>query len=308
MLRKKNKEGWSSYINEVASTIRSTINATTKMTPHYILFGCEKRMNVDLMLGTVADEYVYDQNMKERIQKRFQLVKEFAQESQLKQKLNYDKRRTPDKFNIGDLVLQKVEKKIGKFGWIKSGPYKIIGKSGTGAYLLKNIESGLIDEEGISAEKLSLFKFRKEFDDEIEHMEYESDNERREQKKIIEDDSSGDESVVNWNIPEANVDPNPKLENKDVEVKLSPKIEHKQIEVKTPSKSEVFEHLEIPKDKIDTPPSPLKTNLQKSVKTRRAALREQEETKVTKRTKDSETKHYRNMLDAAEKKNKRKKN
>ena len=71
-------------------------------------------------------------------------------------KENFDKRKNPNDFQMGNVVLQsdvphEEKGKHGKFDHLRKGPYKIVAFRGKSAYILEEVEGGLVSGSPINA-------------------------------------------------------------------------------------------------------------------------------------------------------------
>ena len=71
----------------------------------------------------------------------------------------FDKRTKPDDFQIGDVVLQwdapcKEKGKHGKFDHLWKGPYNIFTFMGKNAYVLDEMEGGLVSRASVNGRLL----------------------------------------------------------------------------------------------------------------------------------------------------------
>ena len=82
-----------------------------------------------------------------------------TQKFQEKMKGTFDRRTKPNDFQTGDVVLQwdaphEEKGKHGKFGHLWKGPYKIATFRGKNAYILEEMESGMVSRDPVNGRLL----------------------------------------------------------------------------------------------------------------------------------------------------------
>jgi 23S rRNA pseudoU1915 N3-methylase RlmH len=151
-LENKEKQDWKKYISSLVHAYNCTKHDSTGYSPYELMFGRKPRLPVDLAFGLPEEhnqtesysEYITD--LRNRIKETFELVKNTAESSRQKQKINFDKRAKAKKLSIGDQVLLKILAYDGK--------HKIADKFEETIYSIKSQPNAdipvyvIIDEEG----------------------------------------------------------------------------------------------------------------------------------------------------------------
>ena len=108
-LENKEKQDWKKYISSLVHAYNCTKHDSTGYSPYELMFGRKLRLPVDLAFGLPEEhnqtesysEYITD--LRNRIKETFELVKNTAESSRQKQKINFDKRAKAKKLSIGDI-------------------------------------------------------------------------------------------------------------------------------------------------------------------------------------------------------------
>ena len=90
------------------------------------------------------------------LQQQREQIFDRTQKFQDKMKEIFDNRTKPDDFQIGDVVLQwdsphEDQGNHGKFDHLWKGPYKIVAFRGKNAYILEEVEGGLVSGSPVNA-------------------------------------------------------------------------------------------------------------------------------------------------------------
>ena len=154
------QDDWDEHIESILFSYRTSVHASTKCTPFYLMYGREAVLPVQLQLidhnqdGSVVDElHVENDTVQsyatqlEKVKKElFPKVDVNIKKAQKKQKELYDERCTPEKYQIGDLVLVKNMRNLSRAGgktdewW--TGPYAIVNIHEKGLYRLRKSSDG----------------------------------------------------------------------------------------------------------------------------------------------------------------------
>ena len=130
----KNHRDWDECLAGVLMAYRTTVHCSTGFTPHYLMFGQEATLPMDVMFGggwrqrceTVGE---YAGNMARRLEEGYGLVRERLGDAHRRQKEVYDRKVTGGRFEVGDQVLVyspgaergQCRKLLGKY----EGPYMV---------------------------------------------------------------------------------------------------------------------------------------------------------------------------------------
>lgn len=125
----KDLNNWDTWIPYALFTYNATKHCTTKMSPHYLLYGFEVEIPTNLKHSPTPiynyEDYVLV--LKNRLRSAHTIARENIILKKEKNKKLYDKtHNTVDKFKIGDSVIIVNERKKHKFDNVYKGPYKII--------------------------------------------------------------------------------------------------------------------------------------------------------------------------------------
>jgi hypothetical protein len=107
MLAKYTKDGqttWDIYLPTCVLEYNNTIHSVTKESPHFMVFGQESRIPIDLVFR--KDEV---NQLNPRIKERAAMAMKRIRDNQHYNKVKYDKRRTNETFKRGDFVLWRQE-------------------------------------------------------------------------------------------------------------------------------------------------------------------------------------------------------
>lgn len=136
---------WCSFLPLVVHAYNTSVQASTKVSPYNILFGREQSSIVDRSLGLNVDQ---DESLTERMNRMTGLLAKALRnitKAQVVQRRNYNRRAKPTVFNVNDLVLLYVPRRITgrctKLARLYQGPYKIIERISRSNVLIRRINS-----------------------------------------------------------------------------------------------------------------------------------------------------------------------
>ena len=145
---------WDENLEFVLFSYRTSVHATTKYTPLFLMYGREAVLPIQLQTGNVENDHTLvkitdidseaqkyatqrDMTCTEAIMK----VASNILHAQTKQKLYYDRKHTQADFQLGNQVLlrnmRKLSQKGGKMDKEWTGPFTIAEVCGKGLYSLK---------------------------------------------------------------------------------------------------------------------------------------------------------------------------
>ena len=163
------QDDWDEHIDAILFSYRTSIHASTKCTPFYLMYGREAVLPVEPQMtdqtmeklhvdsDTVQSYVAYVEKMKQEL---FPVVDLNIKTAQKKQKAYYDKRHRSEKYQLGDLVLVKNMKNLSRKGgksdvrW--TGPYSIIVIHEKGLYSLQNCNGKMLAKK-INGSRLKLY-------------------------------------------------------------------------------------------------------------------------------------------------------
>ncbi len=108
-------DNWEGWLPHVAASINSSVNDSTGKSPHYILFGVEKRLPYDLLTSTPQPVYNIEKYSQQQIHffsKIHSSVSEKLNATKAEMAINQHKRATPVNVKQGDhFMIQHPERK-----------------------------------------------------------------------------------------------------------------------------------------------------------------------------------------------------
>ena len=139
----------------VCFAYNSSVHSSTGYTPHYLMFGREARLPVDLQFGTLFTDTLspnnYARNLQSALSYAYQLARDSLGEVQKRQQTLYDHTVHGDPFQEGDMVWlhSSVVPTDGsrKLHHPWTGPYEIVTK--LSGFELSNPSSWQPNSEGL---------------------------------------------------------------------------------------------------------------------------------------------------------------
>jgi hypothetical protein len=106
----ESQRDWQDRLPMIVAAYNATYHETTGHSPYYLVFGCEYRIPLDLILSTggtdrVEDRQEYANQLRERIEDAYKLVNERLKTTTERMKQRYDMKVKPIQFEIGQLAL-----------------------------------------------------------------------------------------------------------------------------------------------------------------------------------------------------------
>ena len=115
------KTDWKTHLGPLVHAYNSTKHETTGYSPHYLMFGRQPKLALDISLGLSSNPDVagkdydkYVQDMKVKLDNAYQLAGTSAEKAQQHQKRNFDRKARGGSVKVGDRVLVKVVAYSGK--------------------------------------------------------------------------------------------------------------------------------------------------------------------------------------------------
>ena len=154
------QDDWDLKIDTVLMGYRASKQASTKLSPYYILYQQEMRLPVDNDVSPWVDRdiasspievsEVVDSLLQSR-ERAFQRVEQNIQHAQMVQKETYDRKHQQTSLPVGTKVLlentKEKQRKGGKLEPLFTGPYLIHCDLGKGVYKLSTLEGKVIKQK-----------------------------------------------------------------------------------------------------------------------------------------------------------------
>lgn len=121
-------ESWEDWLPQVAASINGSVNSSTGKTPHYIIYGSDKRLPYDVLIQSPTPVYSMDDYAKQQIhafQQIHQSVRERLKASREEMMRKQHAQANPVSFAIGDTVMKRCPDRQCKLSPKFSGPYVI---------------------------------------------------------------------------------------------------------------------------------------------------------------------------------------
>ena len=122
------QESWQDWLPHVAACINGSVNASTGKTPHYVIFGSEKRLPYDLLVQPRRPVYSlddYSQNQLRALQMIHDSVRHNLQESRNEMLHRQHAKATPVSLKKGDVVFKSAPERQNKLTPKFTGPFMI---------------------------------------------------------------------------------------------------------------------------------------------------------------------------------------
>ncbi len=124
-------ESWEDWLSQVAASINASVNSSTGKTPHYIIFGHEKRLPYDILLQSPSPLYNPDDYSKLQLhsfQSIHASVRERLKASREEMLQRQHSHATPVTLDVGDSVMKAFPERSSKLRPKFSGPYLVTAK------------------------------------------------------------------------------------------------------------------------------------------------------------------------------------
>ena len=122
-------DSWQDWLPHVASSINGSINASTGKTPHYIIYGTEKRLPYDLLLQPRVPVYSLEDYAKNQL-KAFQIIHESVRRNLQASRTEMIQRQhmsaTPVTLQVNDIVYKSTPDRQSKLNAKFTGPYRVV--------------------------------------------------------------------------------------------------------------------------------------------------------------------------------------
>ncbi len=121
-------DNWEDWLPHIAAPINNSVNDSTGKSPHYILFGVEKRLYYDLLTSTPQPVYNIENYSQQQIHvfsKIHSTVREKLKATKAEKAMKQHKRATPVNIKQGDVMIQHPERRS-KLSPKFIGPYRVV--------------------------------------------------------------------------------------------------------------------------------------------------------------------------------------
>ena len=145
----EHQRDWDVHLPMVMMAYRSSVHSSTQYTPHYLLFGHEVRLPLDVMYGRephqpeAASEYA--RNLRSTLEEAHERAREHLKTAQRRQKDYYDRCVAGDEIKVGDHVylpvpvLQSGQTKKLHSPW--HGPHVVVKKISDLTYRIEEVDN-----------------------------------------------------------------------------------------------------------------------------------------------------------------------
>ena len=105
-MQKCPEDTWDDHLAPLMLAYRSSVNDSINFTPHYLMFGREIGLPVDIMLGgeKAPGELPTVKNVRSCLKGAYDIAREYGKGAQKWQKDNYDRKATEGRYKPGDMV------------------------------------------------------------------------------------------------------------------------------------------------------------------------------------------------------------
>ena len=120
---------WDDHIPLVACSLNSAIHSSINESPHFVLFGTDKRLPHELLSSAPRPLYCLDDYVKHRVhalQRIHTSVRDNLSDSQEAMLRQQHRRSTSHEIGIGDIVFHKVHDRHSKLDPLFNGPHRVV--------------------------------------------------------------------------------------------------------------------------------------------------------------------------------------
>ena len=145
----EHQRDWDVHLPMVMMAYRSSVHSSTQYTPHYLLFGHEVRLPLDVMYGRephqpeAASEYA--RNLRSTLEEAHERAREHLKTAQRRQKDYYDRCVAGDEIKVGDHVYLHVPViKSGQTKKLRSpwhGPHVVVEEISDVTYRIEEVDN-----------------------------------------------------------------------------------------------------------------------------------------------------------------------
>ena len=138
---------WDECIPQVACSLNSAIHSSINESPHFILFGTDKRLPYEFLSSTPRPLYCLDDYVKRRVtdfQRIHTSVRDHLAISQADMLRKQHQRATPHEIEVGDIVFARVQDRPSKLDPLFYGPHRVTDILAGHKVKLLDLKSGAI--------------------------------------------------------------------------------------------------------------------------------------------------------------------
>ena len=119
---------WDEFIPQVACSLNSAVHSAINESPHFILFGTDKRLPYEFLSSAPRPLYCLEDYVKRRVtafQRIHTSVRDQLTVSQADVLRKQHLRATPHEIDVGDIVFTKVQDRSSKLDPLFHGPHRV---------------------------------------------------------------------------------------------------------------------------------------------------------------------------------------
>ena len=119
---------WDELIPQVMCSLNSAIHSSINESPHFILFGMDKRLPYEFLTSTPSPLYCLDDYVKRRVtnfQRIHVSVRDQLAITQSDMLRKQHQRASSHEINVGDIVFTRVQDRSSKLDPLFQGPYRV---------------------------------------------------------------------------------------------------------------------------------------------------------------------------------------
>ena len=201
------KTDWDLLLRQLAYAYNSSVHTSTKYTPAELMFGRAFRIPTDILYGDCDRSHIQSvEEFQRNMISMYRCAKRVMGDRQVEMKKYYDKKRTADPLQVGDMVyVYNPRMKNVKLQPKWDGPFEIINKS-------ENVyEVRVVRESKIKCQWLPRDRLRRCYRPKVrdEHVNIQTANEGV-NNRLTSDSSSSEDENINHGVPHGyNLRPRP---------------------------------------------------------------------------------------------------
>ncbi len=150
-------DSWEDWLPQVAASINGSVNSSTAKTPHFVIYGSDKRLPYDMLLQSPTPVYTLDDYAKQQLhafQSIHQSVRDKLKASREEMMRKQHAQAKVIKIAVGDTVMKRCPERQNKLAPKFSGPYIITSA-------LRNNKFKILDPSTHTAEYVHVDRLKK---------------------------------------------------------------------------------------------------------------------------------------------------